>query len=79
MLLFQNNWWGDEKIKQYLPPDRYLFGFSRVVGGWKTDNVVECMISNSPGMATMLGERDGTVSTKVLHTTWTRSRLSTTT
>lgn len=65
VLFFQNNWWGDEKIKQHLPPSRCLFGFSRVVGGWKTDNGIECMLFNSPGMATMLGEKDGQNSSRL--------------
>ncbi len=33
ILFFQNNWWGDEKIRGYFAAERYFFGFSRLVGG----------------------------------------------
>ena len=59
ILFFQNNWWGDEKIKAFLPASQYLFGFSRLVGGWRAGDKVECLIFDAPGMGTMLGERDG--------------------
>ena len=59
ILFFQNNWWGDEKIGQYLPPEQHLFGFSRLVGGWRSPDAVECIIFNSPGMSTLVGEIDG--------------------
>jgi len=59
ILFFLNNWWGDEKIKSFLQPNSYMFGFSRLVSGWKNGNTVECMIFDSPGMSTMLGEVDG--------------------
>lgn len=56
ILFFQNNWWGDQKIRVYLQPEQYFFGFSRMVGGWRTGSTVECIIFNAPGMTTMLGE-----------------------
>jgi ketopantoate reductase len=59
ILFFQNNWWGDEKIRRYLRPEQYLFGFSRLVGGWRKGDTIECIIFNSPGMSTLLGEKDG--------------------
>jgi ketopantoate reductase len=59
ILFFQNNWRGDEKIRDCLPNGQYLFGFSRLVGGWRTENTIECVIFNAPGMSTMLGEKDG--------------------
>jgi 2-dehydropantoate 2-reductase len=65
VLFFQNNWWGDAKIRACLPPGRYLFGFSRLVGGWRTGQSIDCVIFNAPGMATMLGETDGTVTPRL--------------
>ena len=59
VLFFGNNWWGDERIRQHLPAERYFFGFSRLVGGWRNGNQVECIIFNTPGLETMLGEKDG--------------------
>ena len=59
ILFFQNNWWGDEKIRAYLPPERCFYGFSRLVGGWRSGSTVESIIFNGPMMSTMLGEKDG--------------------
>ena len=65
VLFFQNNWWGDEKIRQHLRPEQYFFGFSRLVGGWRSENAIECIIFNAPGMSTLLGEKDGQGSPRV--------------
>jgi ketopantoate reductase len=65
ILFFQNNWWGDQKIQEYLPPERYFFGFSRIVGGWRKENAVHCIIFGAPGMSTMLGEKNGAASARV--------------
>ncbi len=65
ILFFQNNWWGDQKIKTHLQPDQYLFGFSRLVGGWKNGNMIECILFNAPGMGTMLGEKDGKITPRL--------------
>ncbi len=59
VLFFGNNWWGDEHIRQFLPASKYLFGFSRLVGGWRTEDRIECILFDAPGMVTMLGEPDG--------------------
>jgi 2-dehydropantoate 2-reductase len=59
VLFFQNNWWGDERIGKVLRPGSYFFGFSRVVGGWRSGKAIDAIIFNSPGMSTMLGEADG--------------------
>ncbi|HTP07551.1 MAG TPA: 2-dehydropantoate 2-reductase N-terminal domain-containing protein [Anaerolineae bacterium] len=59
VLFFGNNWWGDERMRQHLPADRYFFGFSRLVGGWRTGNQVDCIIFSTPGLETMLGEKYG--------------------
>jgi len=65
VLFFQNNWWGDEKLRAHLPPEQYFFGFSRIVGGWRSENAVECIIFNAPGMSTMLGEASGQVTPRL--------------
>jgi 2-dehydropantoate 2-reductase len=65
ILFFQNNWWGDEKIRGLLAPERYFFGFSRLVGGWRDESGVHCIIFNNPMMSTMLGEKDGQKSPRV--------------
>ncbi len=59
ILFFQNNWFGDISIRKFVNSSDYLFGFSRVIGGWKKDNVIECIIFSSRGMNTMIGEVDG--------------------
>jgi 2-dehydropantoate 2-reductase len=65
ILFFQNNWWGDEKIRLCLPPEQYLFGFSRLVGGWRSQEAIECIIFNAPGMSTLLGEKNGQVTPRL--------------
>ena len=59
ILFFGNNWWGEERIRKFLPPEKYLFGFSRLVGGWRTENRFECIFFDNPELVTMLGETDG--------------------
>jgi ketopantoate reductase len=59
VLFFQNNWWGDRLIKQFLPDSQFLFGFSRLVGGWRNDNNINCILFDAPGLVTMLGEKGG--------------------
>jgi 2-dehydropantoate 2-reductase len=56
ILFFGNNWLGEEKIREVLSPEKYLFGFSRLVGGWRTDNRVECIFFDNPEMVTMLAK-----------------------
>jgi len=65
ILFFGNNWWGEEKIRKFLPAENYLFGFSRLVGGWRTENQVECIFFDNPELVTMLGERDGQVTPRL--------------
>ncbi len=65
ILFFQNNWWGDQKIRAQLRPEQYFFGFSRLVGGWRSGSAVECIIFNAPGMSTMLGEANGGVTARL--------------
>ena len=59
ILFFGNNWWGEEQIRKFLSPEKYLFGFSRLVGGWRTEVGVECIFFDNPELVTMLGEKDG--------------------
>ena len=65
VLFFGNNWQGEKKIREYLPAEKYLFGFSRLIGGWRTDNYVECIFFDNPELATMLGERDGQITPRL--------------
>ena len=65
ILFFLNNWLGDQKIKARLKPSQYLFGFSKLVSGWRTASAIECMISSAPGMSTMIGEPGGQLSPRV--------------
>ena len=65
ILFFQNNWWGDQKIRAQLQAEQYFFGFSRLVGGWRTGSSVECIIFDAPGMSTMLGEAHGGVTPRL--------------
>lgn len=57
ILFFGNNWWGEEKIRRFLPPEKFFFGFSRLVGGWRAGNQVECIFFDNPELVTMIGER----------------------
>ena len=59
VLFFQNNWWGDQIIRQYLPASQCLFGFSRLVGGWRNENHINRILFDTPGLVTMLGEKGG--------------------
>jgi ketopantoate reductase len=59
ILFFGNNWWGEERIRKFLSPEKCIFGFSRLVGGWRTENQIECIFFDNPELVTMLGERDG--------------------
>lgn len=65
ILFFGNNWWGEERISKFLPTKRCFYGFSRLVGGWRTDNRVECIVFNTPGLDTMLGEAAGQVTPRL--------------
>jgi 2-dehydropantoate 2-reductase len=65
ILFFCQNWWGEEKIRQFLPAGKYLFGFSRLVGGWRTEAGIECILFDNPGLVTMLGEPDGQVTSRL--------------
>ncbi len=65
ILFFGNNWWGEERIRKFLSPEQYLFGFSRLVGGWRSDNGIECIFFDNPELATMLGERNGQVTPRI--------------
>jgi len=59
ILFFENNWWGEEKIGRLLSPEKYFFGFSRLVGGWRSGNQVECIFFDNQELVTMIGERHG--------------------
>jgi ketopantoate reductase len=65
VLFFCNNWWGEEKIRKFLPAGKYFFGFSRLVGGWRTENQVDCIIFDNPELVTMLGERNGEITRRI--------------
>jgi ketopantoate reductase len=65
ILFFGNNWWGEERIRKFLSPEKYLFGFSRLVGGWRTENGIDCIFFDNPELVTMLGERDGQVTLRL--------------
>ncbi len=65
ILFFSNNWQGEEKIRNFLPAEKYLFGFSRLVGGWRTENKIDCIIFDNPELVTMLGERDGQITSRL--------------
>jgi 2-dehydropantoate 2-reductase len=65
VLFFQNNWWGDQLIKGYLQPEQYFFGFSRIVGGWRNGNTIECVIFGNSVMSTLLGEANGEVTPRL--------------
>ena len=65
ILFFGNNWWGEEKIRNFLSPEQYFFGFSRLVGGWRTENRIECIFFDNPELVTMLGERDGNITPRL--------------
>ena len=65
VLFFENNWWGDERIAPHLSAAQCLFGVSRLVGGWRNGNSIECVFFDQRELVTVLGERDGTRSPRV--------------
>jgi ketopantoate reductase len=65
ILFFGNNWWGEERIRKFLSPEKYLFGFSRLVGGWRSEKGIECVFFDNPELVTMLGEREGQVTPRL--------------
>jgi ketopantoate reductase len=65
ILFFGNNWWGEERIRKFLHPEQYLFGFSRLVAGWRTENGMECIFFDNPELVTMLGEKDGQITPRL--------------
>lgn len=77
ILFFGNNWWGEERIRKFLPSEKYLFGFSRLVGGWRTENQIECVFFNNPELVTMLGEKDGKTTPRLqnLHDIFEKANL----
>ena len=66
VILFSNMWFGPERIERFLHPDQYLFGFSFNVGGGRHGTSIECTIFANPVTATMIGEKDGTRSERLL-------------
>jgi ketopantoate reductase len=65
VLFFCNNWWGEEKIRKFLSPEKYFFGFSRLVGGWRKENQIDCIIFDNSELVTMLGERNGQITARL--------------
>ncbi len=62
ILFFQNMWYDDfEKIGNYLPSERYFFGFPFMAGGGRDENGINAVISGSKYSKTMLGEVNGEV------------------
>ncbi len=59
ILFMTHNFWGAEKIRPYLSMERCLFGFTRVIGGWRVGNEINCILFDQPGLSTMLGEASG--------------------
>ena len=65
ILFLHNNWTGTDEIDEYLQPTQYLLGFCQLLGGNKTEDGVSFAISNSKKAVTMIGETDGTDSTRL--------------
>ena len=58
VLFFQNNWSGTDEIHEYLEPDRYLFGFPHMVGGGRSENLINSIIFGGSSR-TVIGEVEG--------------------
>lgn len=65
VLFFQNNGWGSQHIQKFLPESQILFGFSRLIRGWKEGRCIECIIFDSPLMSTLLGEASGEITPRL--------------
>ena len=65
ILFFQNIWDDFEEIQKWLTPGKYFFGFPFMIGGGKTENVIECTISGLKYSNTPLGELDGSQSIRL--------------
>ena len=63
ILFFGNNWWGEEKIRRFLPAEKYLFGFSRLVGGWRAEDRNRVYLLRQPGAGYDAGRKRWTAHT----------------
>lgn len=64
ILFFQNIWDFDE-IKEYLAPEQYFFGFPFMAGGGRDANGLNTIISGSKYSKTMLGEANGEITPRI--------------
>lgn len=65
ILFFQNIWDDFDEINKYLSPEQYFFGFPFMVGGGRTDTVINSVISGLKYSHTPLGEVNGTITTRL--------------
>lgn len=64
-ILFFQNIWDIETIKNHLTPGQYFYGFPFMVGGGRKDKDLHSIIANSKYSKTMLGEANGKVTPRV--------------
>lgn len=66
ILFFQNIWMDEiDKIKDFLSPQQYFFGFPFIVGGGKNQDEIKSIISGSKYSHTMLGEVSGNITPRI--------------
>jgi len=66
ILFFQNNWDDFDKIKKYLSPEQYFFGFPFIVGGGRDEQGIISVISGMKQASTLLGESNGENSERLI-------------
>jgi 2-dehydropantoate 2-reductase len=66
ILLFQNSWYSIDEIEKFLPSSKYFFGFPHIAGGGKDEEGIHCAIFGKKNARTMLGEKDGKITSRVL-------------
>ncbi|MDO5558911.1 MAG: 2-dehydropantoate 2-reductase N-terminal domain-containing protein [Oscillospiraceae bacterium] len=66
VVIFQSLWESMDDINNWLGKDNYILGFPHIVGGGKDENGIYCTIFGNKDAPTMLGEKDGSRTDRLL-------------
>jgi len=69
ILFFQNTWCGPETFDRCLNPSQYFFGYPFKAGGGRDAHSIHAVIFGQRLSATMLGEKDGRVTSRLKQAT----------
>lgn len=65
ILIFQTLWQDAKTLESILPDNKIIYGFPHVMGGGKDEKGIYCTIFGNKSAPSMIGEKDGSVSTVV--------------